>query len=307
MTSKNEMVRVTFEDAKTRPNLDFVLPGLLAGTVGLMPGHGAIGKSMLSAQIGVGVALGRTIAGGLWGAPKPGQTLLLFGEDPPEILQERMYWIREAEQLTHKEVQDLDASMAVRCGIGHDLSILRKTRDGVFTSDFFNDLREMCGGKRLVILDPLSFLAIELDENNNGEMARLMRGLTHISDSTKTAILLLHHCTKPSISGGKDALTNWTVARGASALTNNARWQANLSGATGEECKHYGIDLELQHKWVKLEQVKVNYGPRAEPSWLRRVEGGAFQFVEMRPQSATDKAQREKVKEKKVEATHDKW
>ncbi|EQD50823.1 hypothetical protein B2A_07170, partial [mine drainage metagenome] len=39
------MRRVTLADAQFRPDLDFVLPGLLRGTVGLIVGQGAVGKS----------------------------------------------------------------------------------------------------------------------------------------------------------------------------------------------------------------------------------------------------------------------
>src|SRR5579885_96431 len=57
---------LTLVDGKERQTLDFVLPGLLSGNVGLIVGQGAVGKSMLALSIGLGVATGRKVAGGLW-------------------------------------------------------------------------------------------------------------------------------------------------------------------------------------------------------------------------------------------------
>ncbi|MGE0107963.1 MAG: AAA family ATPase, partial [Thiomonas sp.] len=63
------MRRCTFaQAAQPLPALDFVLPGLLTGTAGLIVGPGAVGKTFLALQIGISTALGEPAAQGDGGA-----------------------------------------------------------------------------------------------------------------------------------------------------------------------------------------------------------------------------------------------
>lgn len=48
------------------PPLDFVLPGLLPGTFGLVVATGATGKSQLALDVAASLSLGRSVAGGLF-------------------------------------------------------------------------------------------------------------------------------------------------------------------------------------------------------------------------------------------------
>lgn len=62
------------------PPLDFVLPGLLPGTFGLVVAPGATGKSQLALDIATSVALGRSVAGDLFPACPPAKVVFLAGE-----------------------------------------------------------------------------------------------------------------------------------------------------------------------------------------------------------------------------------
>lgn len=270
--------RVRLADATQRPALDFVLPGLLAGSVGMIVGQGAVGKSFLALQIGLAVASGRPVAGGLWPAPSPGRVTLIFGEDQPMLLQERLYWLRQQEGLSDGNADDIDEKLDMRSGFGHDMRILQKTRDGLISGPFLEVVRAAAEGQRLLILDPLAFLH-DGDENDNGAATRLMQTLQAVARDTGATIILLHHVSKGST--GDDGKESWAAARGASALTTACRWQVNLTPPSAKQMKECGIDEAVRGFWVQVAVVKSNYGPPVEPGWLQRLKGGVMRAEQM--------------------------
>lgn len=67
---------------KEKPEpLDFVLPGMLAGTVGSIISPGGVGKSMFALQLAVQIAGGPDMLG--LGDLKCGRVIYLPAEDPP--------------------------------------------------------------------------------------------------------------------------------------------------------------------------------------------------------------------------------
>lgn len=280
--------RVTLAQAAQRPNLDFVLPGLLSGSVGMIAGNGAVGKSILALHIAQAIATGKAAAGGLWPAPAQGRVLVIAGEDGPAILQERLHWLRQS--MTEREIELFDEFSDIRSGVGEDMRILTKAGG---EGPFLPLLEEAAAGQRLVILDPLTFLH-DADEQDNGAMTRLMRLCQGVCKRTGTTIILLHHFSKAGHqAGGED----WSAARGASSLTTAVRWQVNLSSPTEQDRKDYGIDDEMAQFWVRVATVKVNYGARGGGGWLRRGKGGVLEHVAnmlktRKPKQHSDKAAR---------------
>lgn len=274
--SNYDLPRVTLTQAATRPDLDFVLPGLLAGSVGMIVGQGAIGKSFLALHIGLAMATCRPVAGGLWEAPKGGPVTVIMGEDDPIILQERLHWLRQQENLNDDEAEDADLYLTVLSARGFDMRILEKTPMGYSAGPFLEALRKICEGQRLVIIDPLLFLNGGGDENDNGAAAILMATLYQIARATGTTIILLHHVGKSN--GERE---DWANARGASALTTSVRWQVNMAPPTKAEMECFGIEEEMRKSWVRVACVKSNYGDGGSPGWLNRAKGGALQVAEM--------------------------
>lgn len=269
--SLHNFPRVTLAQAAQRPNLDFVLPGLLAGSVGMIAGNGAVGKSILALHISQAIATGKPVASGLWPAPRTGPVLVIAGEDGPAILQERLHWLRQS--MTESGIAMFDELVEIRSGAGEDMRIL--TRDGG-PGPFLPLLEEAAAGQRLVILDPLAFLH-DADEQDNGAMTRLMQLCQGVCKRTGTTIILLHHFSKAGHqAGGED----WSAARGASSLTTAVRWQVNLTPPTNQERKEYGIDDAMAGHWVKVATVKVNYGERGKEGWLHRAKGGVLEHVQ---------------------------
>ena len=259
---------LTLVDGKERQTLDFVLPGLLSGNVGLIVGQGAVGKSMLALSIGLGVATGRKVAGGLWTPGGVGPVVIIAGEDSEPIIRERLYWLRQAEKIDDEEAAEIGAQLRIASGYGVDLRIV--TRNGE-TGPFYDELRRICEGHRLAVLDPL-VLFCDGDENDNAAMTRVMRALAGIARETGCTIVLLHHVSK-SGAGDREA---WTAARGASAITTAARWQVSLMPPTKDDLAELGIAADLRRYWVRVAVDKSNYCETPDPQWLRRERGGVL-------------------------------
>lgn len=271
-----ELPRVTLAQAATRPHLDFVLPGLLAGSVGMIVGQGAVGKSFLAMQIGLAIASGRTVAGGLWSPGGTGPVTMVFGEDKPEILQERLYWLRQNEGIGDEEAARIDEKLDIRSGYGFDLRILAKTRDGLEEGPFYATLLSLAHGQRALAIDPTAFLT-DAEENDNGAMTRFMQTLQRVARETGCTIIVLHHTSK----GGEGDREEWTAARGASALTTAVRWQVNLRPPAKGEVEELGIGEAERATWVRVAITKSNYGETPPAAWLRRAKGGILQFKQL--------------------------
>lgn len=260
--------------ASRPPPLDFIWPGFVAGTVGMLASPGGSGKSLwaLEALCAVAGGLG---ADALELRPATnGRAVYLCLEDPREVLLHRLFALgqRFDEAARARVVENLDVYPAV----GHPLDLLdRRHRDGLVRA---------LDGVRVAVIDTLS-RAHRGDENSNGQMAQLLGGLEWICSRTGAAILLLHHSRKGGAGEGVEAQH---AARGASALVDNARWGAVLSRMTDHEAETMAdADRSLdpllpcrirdQRGWyVKMSRPKPNYGEPQPDIWYRRETGGVL-------------------------------
>ena len=194
------------------PDLDFVIPGFLSGTVGALYSPGGVGKSFLALEMALGVA-GVDLLG--LGTHPAGRTLYIALEDPEIILRRRLHAIGSHFSVAQREVVAEHLELLPMLGVPFDLQNGRH-------ADW---LRLRAEGVRLVIIDTLS-RAHSGDESNNGEMANLLRVLERIGANTGAAILFLHHVNKSS---GRERNGDQFAIRGASALLDNARFGAAIT------------------------------------------------------------------------------
>ncbi len=80
------------------PPLDHVLPGLLAATVGLVVGPGAVSKTMLALQMAIAMATGTPLLGGLVGgagprSAEPARVVLVLAEESAHVVWHRLHAI----------------------------------------------------------------------------------------------------------------------------------------------------------------------------------------------------------------------
>jgi RecA-family ATPase len=133
----------------------------------------------------------------------------------------------------------------------------------------------------LVILDPLASFDVGEVETDNTAAGKFMAMLQELAEKTGAVVLLVHHTTKGSRKPGADA--DATNVRGSSALTDNARWVAEL--------KFDGDDA------LTLAVTKNNNGkPFEEVVYLTRVSAGVLR--EETPAEAEDR--KEQALQRKV-------
>jgi hypothetical protein len=269
--------QVTFSGARERIPIDYVLPGLMLGTVGMIVGPGAIGKSFLAAELCASVTLGRSLSGSpLVQGVRPGKTAIVFGEDPKAIINNRFHDMISTYEITDDEITILDRDLLTISAVGEDISLLSLgNREVVFTR-YILQLRVLCAGRRLVIIDPLSRLHSG-DENDNMLASQLMTAIASIAMETSCSILVLHHF-------GKADRSDWSASRGASAFTTAARWQLNVSAPTKDEIDEIhlkaGPHVNAAKTIIRVALVKSNYG-NGNQHWMQRTDRGVLRHVEL--------------------------
>jgi regulatory protein RepA len=272
-------IRASF-DNEPAP-LDMILPGMVAGTVGMIAGAGSAGKSMWSVQCGMSIAYGYDVFGLFAGvdgfAFRQGRVVYACAEDQRPVLHHRFFnmaqRIREADPLRAPAILNaIVQNFEVVDLYGSGVAIESKRPDW-WNSNWWL-LAQIAKGARLVILDTLIRFAGGRSENDNVEMAAMMSAVEMAVKSTGSTFLLLHHVGKASARDGT-AGTDQTAVRGASSLTDNARWQANLQTMTVQEATKRGIDEpDERRRWVSWEATKTNYGPPLPVIWLYRGPSG---------------------------------
>ena len=257
--------------------LDFIWAGFLAGTVGTLFAPGATSKSFWALQAAIAVAAGVDTVGITPGGC--GRVVYLAAEDPTIILQHRLRAISLGKGLSPDDAALAQERIDLLSLVGQGLDLGDEEQRG--------ELIEYCKGSRLVIIDTIS-RAHRLDENSNSEMSRLLMFLEMIAGQTGAAILFLHHTAKAMSRAGDGDQQH--AARGAGALTDNARMGAALSRMTPGEAERM-IDKDLgsvepigpdsRARYVRMSIPKNNYAAPIPDRWYRRDAGGVLTPVEL--------------------------
>lgn len=275
----DDYLDVTAALAAPPPDLDFVLPGLLAGTMGVLVSPGGAGKSMLALALAASVAAGRDAWQVVGADPTPGPVILVSAEDPGVILSRRLHSLRDSRPGIFDDAETIER---LRVKAVHGRSFSLGAWDGVtFTpSDGLDVLeREIAELRpRLVIFDTLNRCLAGISENDNAAMGLIVSEVERIIAPTKTAGLVLHHTSKATALGGQG--DQQQAARGAGAITDNARWQLNLVTMAKEDADARGIPADERRQWVRAIMTKCNYAASVSERWFRREAGGVLILAE---------------------------
>lgn len=243
------------------PPLDYVLPNMVAGTVGALVSPGGAGKSMLALQ------LAAQIAGGIdlleVGELPTGPVVYLPAEDPPTAIHHRLHAL--GAHLTAEQRQAVADGLLIEPLIGKCPNIM--------TLDWFDALKRAADGRRLMVLDTLRRFHIE-EENASGPMAQVIGRMEAIAADTGCSIVFLHHANKGAAMMGTG--DQQQASRGSSVLVDNIRWQSYLSGMTQAEAEELGVDGSQRGYFVRYGVSKANYGAPFQECWFRRHEGGVL-------------------------------
>lgn len=257
------------------PPLDFVLPGLLGGTVGVLVSPGGTGKSMLVLESACSIATGTDLFG-LWGeAPHAGRVVVLAVEDPADVLGRRVHAMGAG--LGPEAVEAIADGVELLPAYGRGFTIATPTPNGPERSETMRRFTDYLARRapRLVVFDTLNRCLGGISENDSGAMGAVMSHVEAMCREVGCAALIVHHANKLSMVSGSGAEQH--AARGSSAITDNARWQANLSTMQRDEAEKRGIEGDGdRRRWVRLDLSKVNYGPPLAERWLERGEGGVL-------------------------------
>lgn len=241
------------------PRLDFVLPGLLAKTVGVLVATGATGKSFLALQLLMSIASGADCLAGLFSRGGAWDGSLVTGgekvvyvslEDPLEVVWHRIRSCLDVLEyhkhgLTEPQLRALERNLSIVSPGREPLALddeawqqyLNALALGWGDADMDADdlLREaasLSGCKRplpvpsenaprLLVLDTFSRSLGNLDENKSGDMAGALSTLETAARLGGGAVLYIHHASKAATADGSEQAH---AARGASPLTDNARF-----------------------------------------------------------------------------------
>ena len=250
-------------------DMDFVAPGFLAGTVGVMAAAGGVGKSFWSLEFGMGICSAEANKSLLnLEITKHGRVVLLNAEDPHPILHHRLHSI--GTYLDENGREEVAEKMLIEPLMGKRANIRDK--------GWQDAILRISEGSRLVIFDTLTRWH-NADENSNGEMAEVLGLFEMVCDKTGAAVLLLHHVSKSmAVNGRQD---EQQATRGAAAITDNARWQGWMQVMGKDEAKKYGIKDDMRKRYVRAGGNKENYGQNSKDMWLERGNGGVLLPAEL--------------------------
>jgi hypothetical protein len=248
--------------AAAPPPLDYVLPNMVAGTVGALGvSPGGAGKSMLALQLAAQIAGGPDLLE--VGELPTGPVIYLPAEDPPTAIHHRLHAL--GAHLSAEERQAVADGLLIQPLIG--------SLPNIMAPEWFDGLKRAAEGRRLMVLDTLRRFHIE-EENASGPMAQVIGRMEAIAADTGCSIVFLHHASKGAAMMG--AGDQQQASRGSSVLVDNIRWQSYLSSMTSAEAEEWGVDDDQRRFFVRFGVSKANYGAPFADRWFRRHDGGVL-------------------------------
>jgi RecA-family ATPase len=254
---------LTYFEEKPEP-MDFVIPSFAMETVGIIAAAGSTGKSFWAIEAGMSVCSAEADQSLLnLGVEKHGKVVILNAEDPEIALHHRLHAI--GGYLSNNARKEVAENMILEPLMGRMVNIMEeKWQEAVL---------RVSDGARLVIFDTLTRWH-QLEENSNGDMARVLGVFEMITKKTGASVLLLHHVSKGMARDGRQ--DEQQATRGAASITDNARWQGFMQTMTKDEAEQYDIHADFRKKYVNTGGNKENYGTSTAEKWLERKEGGVL-------------------------------
>lgn len=249
------------------PPFDFVLPGLLAGTVGGLVAAGGTGKSMFALQAAAYLAGGPDSLG--LGRVDHGPVLYLSLEDDPAVLGHRLHALHASMSPPDSELVSQRLRVAPLAGMAFDLD----------EGSWLEQAVAAATAARLVVVDTLR-QAHSRDENSGTEMRHVLHLLRQLA-GCRTGVLFLHHTTKAAALGGLGDVQQ--ASRGSSVLVDNIRCQLNMTVLGRDDAKKLGINEVNRKEYVRLSFSKVNACAPLPDRWYRRGVGGLLSPVDLDP------------------------
>lgn len=248
------------------------------GKTVLLLGQGGVGKSKLTMQLQISLALDVPFCGH-WAIGESGATLGLYSEDEESELHRRFQRITEGLSPKHKKL--IEERVLMRSMVGMSNQLTYKDGSEVSLTDYVDRLialAKQIQNLKLIIIDPASRFRGG-DENNSTDTTRFVEACEVIAQATSTTVMILHHVNKGSMTASE---SSQSASRGSSALVDGVRWVMNLSPMSKDEAKAFGILDKLRRFYVRTTVTKNNYAPPQDGDvWLKLSETGVLEHVEL--------------------------
>jgi regulatory protein RepA len=256
--------RIDFRQAaQTKPEpIDFVTPGLAAGSFGLCFSQGGVGKSMFSLQKAASICLGEDPFG-FWSDEaqscqlKAGPVVMVSAEDPTRVLENRIYSV--GSHLTEDQQVQIGENLLLLSTQGQGFNV-----GGGQDSPWLDALKRLVDkwGKtpRLMIFDTLNRCLGGANENSSTDMGAVVSAFESFCVEYGCATMVLHHANRSAVR--KDEVHSLLASRGSSALTDNARYVETMTARSDGT--------------VAVAFPKTSYSEQPDPLCLRRDDHGVL-------------------------------
>lgn len=252
------------EDTNRMGNPIGVLP---LGKAGMLIAQGGSGKTIALIQLAISVATGRRWLD-YFHVPRPGRVLLALAEEDGEELDRRIHDLARGMRLTDEQVRLVEQNVVALGLSGEVTSLVTQAGGETVETDVLQYFRRRLGQGEwsLIVLDTLTRFAGGDTEKDAAQATRFIQAVESLCKVPGSpTVLVAHHTNK--ISRAEGAATSAANSRGSSALTDGARWVANLEAVKGDG--------------VRLEITKSNYAMPGAPVMLSRdSENGGCLSVE---------------------------
>lgn len=278
----------------------------------MLAASGGTGKTQALVQLAVAVASGKPWLD-TYAVPDPGPVLLVLGEEDDDDMHRRIRGAVKAMNAWPERLKIADNLHALSlCGKPAGMTGEYGGQNGSETG-FFREFRDGLkawpkAAWRLIILDPASRFLGPDAEVDNAAATRWIEAAERLTQLPgRPTVLFAHHMNKSGLSGGTDQ----GAARGSSALTDGARWQANLERVSIPDLDANGLEQKTNDNKLKtkvdpdraiLKVVKANNCRIQEPLALARdIDHGGY----LKPDAAPPVRQAKVAKAATVKAKAD--
>jgi hypothetical protein len=233
------------------PAREWIIRGLMIRKhISILVAPGGSGKSLLSAQWAIALALGMPWGG--WTPLKPEKVLLINAEDDHDEMMRRIHAACKVMQVNPRD-------LIGRLFLADDprsIVVAKTSKEKVVVATPLADAIKQtveANGIGVVIVDPFAE-TFEGDENSNSEVKWAAAIWRAVARDTHSSVMLVHHTPKyaKGMAGDADA------ARGAGALVNSARIVSTLFTMTDEEATLFDIKADEAHRYVRFDDAKAN-------------------------------------------------
>jgi len=251
-------------DEASIPVRDWVIPGfLLKMAMTLLvapPGHG---KSLLTLQTGIAVALGMEWGG--WMPRTPQKVLVINAEDDIDEMRRRL--VASARQMGVSHTALAGKLLLAETPENIVIAKMDARSKSVVRTPLVENLVATIQhhGIGLIVADPFAE-TFEGDENSNSEVKWAGVLWREVARRTGAALLLVHHTKKYAAAMAGDA----DASRGGGSMIGIARVLCTLFNMTEAEAQVMGIEPDERTSYVRFDDGKTNYSKRGVVRWFEK-------------------------------------